>query len=100
METFNKEVVITMIKVPFIKTIAMREQLQKEIEWLSRAKPPETLGGEIATLVNNRVALMNQIDETVESLSIDVPAEAEKYLPKEEVKEPIIKDPVEPISKG
>lgn len=89
-----------MLKVQFTETMAIQNVLRNEIEWLSWVNPPKTLEAEIESMKGKRIALLKQIDETIKNLNIDVPAEAEKYLPKEEVKEP--EEPIikEPIGKG
>ena len=99
------------LKTTFIKASVAQHELHTEINWLATLKPPEKLKPEIDAMVEKRETMLKQIDESVLSISIDVPLEAEKYLPKEEVREPeepikppeeepIIKDPIEPIGKG
>lgn len=93
-----------MIKTTIIKASLVQGELQNEILWLSNLKPPERLKTDIDALIEKRRVTLKQIENSIEVTSIDVPIEAEKYLPKEEKppgeEPPIIKDPVEPISKG
>ena len=91
------------LKTSLMKASLVQNELQNEILWLTNLKPPEKLKADIDTLIEKRQIMLKQIYEKIETISIDVPAEAETYLPNEEIVEPEpIAEPKEPIgdSKG
>jgi hypothetical protein len=92
------------VRTNLLKASLVQNELQNEILWLANLNPPGKLKVQIDALIKERQGIITRIDESVRTISIDIPKEAEKYLPKEEkVEGPVLEDPIspeEPIGKG